>query len=148
MLGLRARVPEAVPRGGRAPAPGGDARRAAQPDDGDLGQGTRSSSGLAVASQVPCRYCVIAHTEFAKLNGATDAEISEAIAMASLTRDMSTMLNGMQVDEAQFRKDVDKLVKSAGRRQEAAHHGRALTRPNDGESAEAALHAAPAVLRF
>src|SRR5512143_3083378 len=26
--------------------------------------------GLAVASQVPCRYCIYAHTAFAKLNGA------------------------------------------------------------------------------
>jgi AhpD family alkylhydroperoxidase len=69
--------------------------------------------GLAVASQVPCRYCIIAHTEFAKLNGATDAEITEAVAMASLTRDLSTVLNGMQVDEGQFRKDVDRLVKGA-----------------------------------
>jgi AhpD family alkylhydroperoxidase len=69
--------------------------------------------GLAVASQVPCRFCIIAHTEFAKLNGATDAEITEAIAMASLTRDLSTLLNGMQVDEAQFRKDIDRLVKGA-----------------------------------
>jgi AhpD family alkylhydroperoxidase len=69
--------------------------------------------GLAVASQVPCRFCIIAHTEFAKLNGATDAEITEAIAMASLTRDLSTLLNGMQVDEPQFRKDVDRLVKGA-----------------------------------
>ena len=69
--------------------------------------------GLAVASQIPCRFCVIAHTEFAKLNGATDAEIHEAIAMASLTRDLSTMLNGMQVDEQQFRRDIDHLVKGA-----------------------------------
>jgi len=69
--------------------------------------------GLAVAAQVPCRYCIIAHTEFAKLNGATDAEITEAVAMASLTRDLSTVLNGMQVDEGQFRKDVDRLVKGA-----------------------------------
>ncbi len=69
--------------------------------------------GLAVAAQVPCRYCVIAHTEFAKLNGATDAEITEAIAMASVTRSMSTLLNGLQIDEAQFRRDVDKLVKGA-----------------------------------
>jgi AhpD family alkylhydroperoxidase len=69
--------------------------------------------GLAVAAQVPCRFCIIAHTEFAKLNGATDAEINEALAMASFTRDMSTLLNGMQVDEAQFRKDVDRLVKGA-----------------------------------
>jgi AhpD family alkylhydroperoxidase len=69
--------------------------------------------GLAVASQVPCRFCIIAHTEFAKLNGATEAEIGEAIAMASLTRDLSTLLNGMQVDEPQFRKDVEHLVKGA-----------------------------------
>jgi AhpD family alkylhydroperoxidase len=69
--------------------------------------------GLAVAAQVPCRFCVIAHTEFAKLNGASDAEIKEAIGMASLTRELSTMLNGMQVDEAQFKRDVDRLVKGA-----------------------------------
>jgi AhpD family alkylhydroperoxidase len=69
--------------------------------------------GLAVASQVPCKFCIIAHTEFAKLNGATDAEIGEAVAMASLTRDLSTMLNGMQSDEVAFRRDVDKLVKGA-----------------------------------
>jgi AhpD family alkylhydroperoxidase len=76
--------------------------------------------GLAVASQVPCRFCIIAHTEFAKLNGATDAEITEAIAMAAFTRDMSTMLNGMQVDEAQFRKDIDRLVKNVTSKKERA----------------------------
>lgn len=69
--------------------------------------------GLGVAAQIPCRFCVIAHTEFARLNGATDTEINEAIAMASLTRDLSTLLNGMQVDEPQFRKDVDHIVKGA-----------------------------------
>jgi AhpD family alkylhydroperoxidase len=69
--------------------------------------------GLAVASQVPCKFCIVAHTEFAKLNGATDAEINEAIAMGSLTRNLSTMLNGLMVDETQFRRDVDKLVKGA-----------------------------------
>ncbi len=69
--------------------------------------------GLAVASQIPCRFCIIAHTEFAKLNGATDAEIHEAIAMASLTRSLSTMLNGLEVDEPQFRRDIDRLVKGA-----------------------------------
>lgn len=69
--------------------------------------------GLAVASQVPCRFCIIGHTEFAKLAGASDAEVTEAIAMASLTRNGSTMLNGLQVDEAQFRRDIDRLVKGA-----------------------------------
>jgi AhpD family alkylhydroperoxidase len=76
--------------------------------------------GLAVASQVPCRFCIVAHTEFAKLNGATEAEINEAIAMAAFTRDMSTLLNGMQVDEAQFRKDVDHLVRNASGKKEHA----------------------------
>lgn len=69
--------------------------------------------GLAVAAQVPCKFCVIAHTQFAKLGGATDAEINEAIAMASLTRNLSTMLNGLEVDEKQFRRDVDRLVEGA-----------------------------------
>src|SRR4029079_7129286 len=47
--------------------------------------------GLAVAAQVPCKFCVIAHTEFAKLNGATDAEIKQGIGMASLTRALTTL---------------------------------------------------------
>jgi AhpD family alkylhydroperoxidase len=80
--------------------------------------------GLAVASQVPCRYCVVAHTEFAKLNGATDAEITEAIAMAAFTRNMSTMLNGLQVDETQFRKDIDRLVKGAHAAEKASRKNR------------------------
>jgi len=74
---------------------------------------TKELIGLGVAAQVPCRFCIIAHTEFAKLNGATDTEIREALALASFTRDMSTMLNGMQVDEGQFRRDVDRLVRNA-----------------------------------
>jgi AhpD family alkylhydroperoxidase len=69
--------------------------------------------GLAVASQVPCRYCIVAHTEFAKLNGASEAEIGEAIAMAALTRTASTVLNGLQIDEARFRRDADRLVRAA-----------------------------------
>ena len=69
--------------------------------------------GLAVSAQVPCQYCIVAHTEFARLNGASDAEIDEAIAMAALTRNMSTMLNGLDIDEPQFRRDVDRLVKGA-----------------------------------
>jgi AhpD family alkylhydroperoxidase len=81
-------------------------------------------AGLPVASQIPCQDCIIGHTELAKLNGATDAEIAEAIGMASLTRDMSTMLNGLQVDEAvdeaQYRRDVARLVKGA--RAAARHH--------------------------
>jgi AhpD family alkylhydroperoxidase len=66
--------------------------------------------GLAVAAQIPCEYCIYAHTEFAKLNGATDAEISEAVAMGALTRRWSTFLNGIQTDENKFRMEIGQLV--------------------------------------
>src|SRR6188768_3302797 len=66
--------------------------------------------GLAVAAQIPCEYCVYAHTELAKMNGATDAEISEAVAMGALTRRWSTFLNGIQTDESKFRGEIAQLV--------------------------------------
>jgi AhpD family alkylhydroperoxidase len=73
----------------------------------------KSLIGVAVASQIPCAYCLAADTEFAKLAGASEREIAEAIGMAALTRHWSTMLNGLQTDEAAFKRDVDKLVKGA-----------------------------------
>jgi AhpD family alkylhydroperoxidase len=73
---------------------------------------TKSLIGLAVASQIPCRFCIIADTEFAKLEGATEAEISEAIAMAALTRHWSTYLNGMQTDDKAFQLDIEHVVKN------------------------------------
>jgi AhpD family alkylhydroperoxidase len=69
--------------------------------------------GLAVASQIPCTYCIAFHTEAAKLNGASEQEIKEAIAMAAITRHWSTVLNGSLVDEDQFRKEVDQIVAGA-----------------------------------
>ena len=69
--------------------------------------------GLAVASQIPCAYCIVFHTEVAKLNGASDREIREAVAMAAITRHWSTVLNGSLTDEVQFRKEVDQIVAGA-----------------------------------
>jgi alkylhydroperoxidase/carboxymuconolactone decarboxylase family protein YurZ len=56
---------------------------------------------------------VIADTQFAKLEGASEREITEAVAMAALVRKWSTLLNGVQADEAQYRKDIDRLVAGA-----------------------------------
>jgi AhpD family alkylhydroperoxidase len=72
----------------------------------------KSLIGLAVASQVPCRYCVVADTEFAKLDGATEQEIAEAIAMASLARDWAALIDGLQIDEASYKRDMDKIAKA------------------------------------
>jgi AhpD family alkylhydroperoxidase len=74
---------------------------------------TKALISLAVASQTSSRPCVQAETEFARLAGATEREIAEAVGMAAITRNMSTLLNGQQVDEAGFRADVDKIVAGA-----------------------------------
>jgi AhpD family alkylhydroperoxidase len=69
--------------------------------------------GLAVAAQVPCQYCTYAHTEFAKLNGASEAEVAEAVAVGALARQMSAYTNGLQVDEATFRADLRRMLDNA-----------------------------------
>jgi AhpD family alkylhydroperoxidase len=66
--------------------------------------------GIAVAGATRCRYCALFHTELAKLNGASDLEISEASAVSGLTMMGSTFLNAQQVDYDQFRKETLAIV--------------------------------------
>jgi AhpD family alkylhydroperoxidase len=87
----------------------------------------KSLVGLAVSAQIPCHYCVTADTEFARFEGASDREIAEAIAMAAMVRHWSTILNGLQIDEAAFRRDMDRLAQ--GVRRAPAQGRRAPTRP-------------------
>ncbi len=63
-----------------------------------------------MAAQIPCDYCLFVHEKAAKMNGATQAEIDEAFAIASDTRHWSTSMHGLQVDEASFERDVDELL--------------------------------------
>jgi AhpD family alkylhydroperoxidase len=74
---------------------------------------TKELVGLAVAAQIPCDQCVMFHTEMARLNGASDQEIQEAIGMAALTRFGSTLLHGLQIDHDAYRQDVSHLIKNA-----------------------------------
>jgi len=74
---------------------------------------TKELMGLAVAAQIPCGYCIYFHTAAAKLNGATDEEIREAVAMAAIVRHWSTVLNGMQVDLHGFKQETDSVLKLA-----------------------------------
>jgi AhpD family alkylhydroperoxidase len=66
--------------------------------------------GLGVSAQIPCHYCIIFHTEAARLNGATEQELQEAIYMASLTRQGSTILNGSLLPQETFDKDMKEIV--------------------------------------
>lgn len=64
---------------------------------------------LAVASQIPCDYCVYAVTKLAKMNGASEAEIKEAIHSAAETRYWSTIMNGLNPSFKEFKKETDAM---------------------------------------
>ena len=81
---------------------------------------TKELLGLAVAAQIPCSYCVYFHTAAAKLNGATDEEIREAVAMAAIARHWSTVLNGMQVDLTGFKRETDTVLRLAADKSKSA----------------------------
>jgi len=81
---------------------------------------TKELLGLAVAAQIPCQYCIYFHTAAAKLNGASDEEIRETVAMAAVVRHWSTVLNGMQVDFAGFQKETDAVLKAAAEKAKSA----------------------------
>lgn len=63
----------------------------------------KSLIGLAVAAQIPCQYCIWLETKFAKQQGATDAEVSEAVAQAAYVRHWSTVINGLQIPFETFK---------------------------------------------
>jgi AhpD family alkylhydroperoxidase len=61
---------------------------------------------LAVHSETRCRYCTLFHTEAAKLFGATDEEIQEAVHLAKHTVAWSVYLNGIREDEDRFAEEL------------------------------------------
>jgi len=77
--------------------------------DTALAPKTKELIALAVAAQVPCDYCVYYHTQAAKAQGASQAEIKEALASSALVRQWSTMLNGSEYDEQAWREEVDAM---------------------------------------
>lgn len=82
----------------------------------ELGGKQKELLGLAVAAQIPCEYCVYFHRSAALLNGATEEEIQEAIALAATTRHASTVFHGPNIDLASFKKDADQMIQNAGQR--------------------------------
>ena len=66
---------------------------------------------LAVASQIPCVYCVYFHRVAAKGFGATDEEINEAIALGAETRHWSMVLQGSGISFEDFKTEFDAAMK-------------------------------------
>jgi AhpD family alkylhydroperoxidase len=79
---------------------------------GALDGKTKELIGLAVAAQIPCEYCIYYHSKAAKADGATDAQIKEALASGALVRKWSTMLNGSAYDRKKFEQEVDAIFAS------------------------------------
>ncbi|RJO65264.1 MAG: carboxymuconolactone decarboxylase family protein [Myxococcales bacterium] len=71
--------------------------------------------GLGIAAATKCHYCTLFHTEKAKLQGATAAEVEEAVSYAKETSGWSTYINGMRVDYEQFKREVGQIVEHMNR---------------------------------
>ena len=67
-------------------------------DEGAIPNKYRELIGVGVAAAMKCRFCALFHTENARLYGATDAEIEDAVHFAKSSAGWSTYLHGMQMD--------------------------------------------------
>ena len=65
--------------------------------------------GIAIHSETKCEYCTLFHTEAAKLFGATEEEIQEAVHYAKMTLGWSAYLNGMRQDYDEFADELQQI---------------------------------------
>ncbi len=75
-------------------------------DEGPIPNKYRELIGVAISAVTKCKYCALYHTEVAKLNGATDAEIEDAVHYAKSSAGWSAYINGLQIDYETFRGEV------------------------------------------
>lgn len=75
-------------------------------DPGPIPNKYRELIGVAISAATKCRYCELYHTELAKLNGATDAEVEDAVHFAKSSAGWSTYMNGLQIDYDTFKDEI------------------------------------------
>jgi AhpD family alkylhydroperoxidase len=88
--------------------------RRVQFEEGPIPNKYRELIGLGIAAVTKCRYCAYFHTEAARLNGATQEEIEDAVHFAKSSAGWSAYLNGLQFDFSQFKDEVQQIVKYVG----------------------------------
>jgi len=81
--------------------------KAVQMDETAIPNKYKELIGCAVAATTRCKYCSYFHTSMAKLFGATDAEIEDAVHYAKSAAGWSSYINGVQTDFEQFKAEVD-----------------------------------------
>jgi AhpD family alkylhydroperoxidase len=75
-------------------------------DEGPIPNKYRELIGIAISGVTKCHYCALFHTEIAKLFGATDAEIEDALHYAKSSVGWSAYINGLQIDYDTFKKEI------------------------------------------
>jgi len=88
-----------------------------QMEEGAIPNKYRELIGIGIAATSKCRYCVLFHTEMAKLNGATDAEIEDAVHFAKSSAGWSSWLNGLQFDYDQFKNEIRQICENVRSKQ-------------------------------
>jgi AhpD family alkylhydroperoxidase len=91
-----------------------------QLDEGVVPNKYRELIGLAVSAVTKCRYCLFYHAELAKLHGATDQEINDALHYAKSSVGWSTYISGLQLDFETFKDEVLQACEHARAMQKAA----------------------------
>lgn len=81
-----------------------------QLEDSPIPHKYRELIGVAISAVTKCRYCSFFHTEVAKLFGATEEEIEDAVHYAKSSAGWSAYINGMQVDYEQFTKELKESI--------------------------------------
>lgn len=81
-----------------------------QLEDSAIPNKYRELIGLGIAAATKCRYCALFHTEAARLFGATEDEIQNAVHYAKQTTGWSTYLNGMQLDYDTFKDEMARII--------------------------------------
>lgn len=81
-----------------------------QLEDSAIPNKYRELIGLGIAAATKCRYCALFHTEAARLFGATEDEIQNAVHYAKQTSGWSTYLNGMQIDYDTFKDEMARII--------------------------------------
>lgn len=81
-----------------------------QLEDSPIPHKYRELIGVAISAVTKCRYCSFFHTEVAKLFGATEEEIEDAVHYAKSSAGWSAYINGMLVDYEQFTKELKESI--------------------------------------
>jgi len=93
-----------------------------QMEPGPIPNKYRELIGVGVSAATKCEYCTFFHTEMARLNGATDAEIEDALHYTKSTTGWSTYINGSQADLDLFRSEIKAVVEYIRKQSAAAEN--------------------------